>query len=295
MSPHALVRTAPTAVASLPADPDEPLVAMWLHGRPARTQTEYRGDYRRLRRVTATPLAALSLSELQAFADTLELLAPATRARKLSAVKSLLKFGHQLGLLPFNVGAMVRLPKLRNDLAQRILSEAKVLRIIDREPVLRNRILLKLLYASGGRVSELCALRWADAIEREDGAGQLSLWGKGGMTRIVYLPASVFGELQLLRGDAGEDDPIFRSRQRKPHARLTPARIQQIVQAAAERAGVKGNVSPHWFRHAHASHALQRGADIGLVAATLGHANIATTGRYIHARPKNSSARFLPL
>ncbi len=57
------------------------------------------------------------------------------------------------------------------------------------------------------------------------------------------------------------------------------------------RAG--GNVSPHWMRHAHASHALDRGAAIHLVQATLGHSSVATTGKYLHARPNESSSKYL--
>jgi hypothetical protein len=51
-------------------------------------------------------------------------------------------------------------------------------------------------------------------------------------------------------------------------------------------------VSPHWFRHAHASHALDRGAPIHLVQATFGHASITTTGHCLHARPNESSSHF---
>ena len=57
---------------------------------------------------------------------------------------------------------------------------------------------------------------------------------------------------------------------------------------------ISEKVSPHWLRHAHASHALERGAPIHLVQATLGHATLATTGRYLHAMPSDSSARYLP-
>jgi integrase/recombinase XerD len=66
------------------------------------------------------------------------------------------------------------------------------------------------------------------------------------------------------------------------------------VRRAAKRAEleVKTKVSPHWLRHAHATHALERGAPIHLVQATLGHASVATTGRYLHARPTDSSARY---
>jgi integrase/recombinase XerD len=54
-------------------------------------------------------------------------------------------------------------------------------------------------------------------------------------------------------------------------------------------------VSCHWLRHAHASHALDRGAPIHLVQATLGHSSISTTGRYLHARPTESSSSYLPV
>ena len=50
-------------------------------------------------------------------------------------------------------------------------------------------------------------------------------------------------------------------------------------------------VSPYWLRHAPASHVLDRGALIHLVRTTLGHASVSTTGRYLHARPADSSAR----
>lgn len=69
-------------------------------------------------------------------------------------------------------------------------------------------------------------------------------------------------ELMQLRGDQGRDQPMFRSR--KFGGALHADQIRTIVAAAGERAGIKG-VSPHWFRHSHASHALQRGASIALV------------------------------
>jgi integrase/recombinase XerD len=55
----------------------------------------------------------------------------------------------------------------------------------------------------------------------------------------------------------------------------------------------KHNVSPHSFRHAHASHVIERGAGIHLVAATLNHSSIAITGKYLHAKPNESSAKYL--
>ncbi|HYQ91573.1 MAG TPA: tyrosine-type recombinase/integrase, partial [Candidatus Competibacteraceae bacterium] len=74
---------------------------------------------------------------------------------------------------------------------------------------------------------------------------------------------------------------------------LDRSQVHRIVRAAARRAGLTMPVSPHWLRHAHASHALERGAPIHLVQQTLGHASVATTGVYLHARPGDSSALYL--
>ena len=62
---------------------------------------------------------------------------------------------------------------------------------------------------------------------------------------------------------------------------------------SARRAGINEAVSPHWLRHAHGSHAIDRGASLPEVQSTLGHGNIATTSGYLHARPNTSSGLHL--
>jgi integrase/recombinase XerD len=271
------------------ADSDAQLVDLWLHGRPETTRAAYRSDVDRFLAGVGKPLGVVTLGDLQSFADGLADLAASTQARRLSAVKSLLAFGHRLGYLPVDVGAALRLPRLRNRLAERILPEPTVQRLLALEPDRRNRAMLRLAYAAGFRVSELVELRWRDLVARDD-AGQATVFGKGGKTRTVLLPPATWAEVLALRGAAAADAPVFRSRKGGP---LDPSQVLRIVQAAARRAGVEANVSPHWLRHAHASHALDRGAPIHLVASTLGHASIATTGRYAHARPSDSSSRYL--
>ncbi len=83
---------------------------------------------------------------------------------------------------------------------------------------------------------------------------------------------------------------MFRSRK---GGHLGACQAWRIVRDAAARAGVDGAVSPHWLRHAHASHALERGAPVALVRDTLGHSSVSTTNGYLHARPNDSSARYL--
>jgi integrase/recombinase XerD len=175
-------------------------------------------------------------------------------------------------------------------MTERILLESQVHRLLALEPRLRNRVLLRLLYAGGGRVSENCNLKWRD-VQPRDAVGQITSFGKGGKTRTELLSADTWAELITLQGSAGPDAPVFASRKGQGH--LHPSQAGRIVQAAANRAGVEGAVSPHWLRHARASHVLDRGAPIRLVQATLGHAPIATTGKYLHAWPEDRSAGYL--
>ena len=296
MSTEIAVSSALEGVSDAPrVGSDDQLVEIWLHGRSVHTQRAYRADLERFRPGAGKPLSAVTLPHLQEFADSLSDLAQASRYRTLSAVKSLLAFGHRIGYLPFDVGRALRLPAVRNRLAERILPEAELHRILSLEENLRNRAILTLLYASGVRVSELCGLCWRD-LQANGDSGQITVFGKGGVTRAIQVPASVWKLLGSLRGDsAGPGDPLFRSRKGKNGGVLRPLAVLRIVRRASRRAGVELPVSPHWFRHAHASHALDRGAPIHLVQATLGHASITTTGRYLHARPNDSSSRFLPL
>jgi integrase/recombinase XerD len=273
---------------------DAQLIQLWVHGKSRHTRRYYQADAKAFLNFVGKPLAQVTLADVQDFADFLETsnLAPSSRGRTLSSVKSLLAFGNRIGMLAVNVGALLKAPAAKNTLAERILSEAEVQKLISLETNLRNQVMLKLLYAGGLRVSELCGLRWRDLQARSEAEGQINVYGKGGKTRVVLLPVTIWKELVSLREAAGFNDPVFRS-QKGGH--LHPSQVMRIVRAAAHRAGIDANVSPHWLRHAHASHSLDRGAPIHLVQATLGHASIATTGRYLHARPQDSSARYLGL
>lgn len=289
LAPMTTVRPPGPAAFPRQAETDEQLLRLWLHGRPATTTRAYIADVDRFRIFVGKPLGSVTVGDVQAFSDTLEDLSDASRARKLSAVKSLLSFGHRIGYLPFDVGRPVRLPRIKDTIAERILPEDTVLAMITLEPGQRNRALLRLLYGAGLRVSELCGLRWRDFQERDDSA-QVTVFGKGGRTRHVLLSKGTWEALSAIRDDVGEDEPVFLSRKGSP---LSTSQAFRIVRAAARRAGVDKDVSPHWMRHAHASHALDRGAAVHLVQATLGHSSVATTGRYLHARPTESSSKYL--
>jgi len=180
----------PAAPVSAQAYSDEHLLALWLHGRSTATQRAYAADLRAFLAHVRRPLQAVTLGDVQAFQDTLVTLALATEARRLSAVKSLLSFGHKTGYLPINVGAAIRLPPVKQTLAERILDVDAVLHMLALERHPRDKALLRLLYLGGLRISEACGLRGRDMAVR-DNAGQVTVFGKGGKTRAVLLKASV--------------------------------------------------------------------------------------------------------
>lgn len=271
------------------ASSDDEMVALWLGNfRSPNTRRGYAIDVRAFRSFAARPLHAVTVRDIQAFATTLEPLAPATAGRRLSAVKSLITMAHRLGYLPFDVGAPIQLPAIKDTLSERILTEWDMQRLLGLERNPRNAALLRLMYGAGLRISEACGLRWRDLVARDD-AGQITVFGKGGKTRVVLLPVPLWERLVAL-ANTGPDDPVFRSRKGGP---IGLVQVHRIVKAAALRAKLPVSVSAHWLRHGHASHALDRGAPVHVVQTTLGHASLTTTTRYSHVRPGDSSARYL--
>jgi integrase/recombinase XerD len=272
------------AIVALPIPPstsDDELIALWLHGKSPHTVRAYADDVAAYRAFSGKTLRTTYLSDLQKYADSL-CGGPAMRARRLKALKSLFSFAAKLGYLPFNVGAAIRGVKVAGKLAERILTEEQVaamLEAVETHP--RDHTLIRLLYNGGLRVSELTALRWRNLVD-----GIANVCGKGGKTRVVRLSRGVWTELQALRGEEADgDDRVFP---------MTTCNAWKRVKRAARLAGIEVAVSPHFLRHSHGTHALRRGADLATVRDTLGHESIATTGRYLHARPEKSSGDYLP-
>lgn len=221
--------------------------------------------------------------------------AEATKARRVAALRSLLAWGHRLGYLEINLGAVLRLRPVPNKLAERILERDQVLELLSaagKSPRhgARNHLLVRVAYVSGARVAELVGLDWIHVHPSAKGGATLTFTVKGGKTRHVWVTAGTAAELEAFRGEATAG-PIFRSRF---GTRLGVRDAERMIEAAAKRAKL-GKVSPHWLRHAHGTHALELGAPIHEVQDGLGHASVATTSRYLHARPGPGSARFLGL
>lgn len=273
---------------------DEQVLEMWLYGKASSTQRKYRQQVGRLLEYVGKPLREITLADLQSFAESLVGLKANTIARYMAAVKSLLTFAHKMGYLAVNVGAVFQLPKFKDTLNERILSQGQVFEMIGSTTKQRNKVLLRLMYCSGARVSEITRLCWKDLVERptaNGGGGICTLYGKGGKTRTVLLSSDTWRVLMEWRSDTMEaNDPVFRSNK---GGSLSERQVLNIVRQAAKNAGLKEKPSPHWLRHAFASESLSRGAPISLVQRDLGHASVATTGKYLHARPSDGAGLYL--
>jgi len=273
------------------AESDEQLIQLWLHGRSKHTIKGYTNDINIFVSFTNKSLRTTTLQDLQNYADYLteKDYVPTTIKRMLCAVKSLFSFGHRIGYLVFDVGKPLRIPAPKETISERILTQDEVFSMFEAAKNPRDKMLLKLLYYTGLRVSEISSLKWSNLQQREQ-IGQITVQTKGSKTNVILLPAHLWGELCIYRNGASEESPIFKSR--KGNA-LCVGQIQRIVRRIALKAKITGRVSPHWLRHSHASHALENGCPIHLVQKQLNHSNISTTGKYLHARPTESSSKYL--
>ncbi|MFE5671338.1 site-specific tyrosine recombinase XerD [Agromyces sp. NPDC056523] len=233
----------------------------------------------------------VSEADLSAFARYLgaerePALAVSSVARVLSSVRGLHRFLAEEGRTATDPARNLRPPKLPMRLPKAIPVE-QVAAIIEAAGIgeevvaLRDVALLELLYATGARVSEATALNVDDLVDDE----VVRLFGKGGKQRIV--PVGSYAR-RALDAYLVRSRPVLSVRGSATPAlflgvrgrRMSRQAVWQVLQDAAERAGVAASVSPHTLRHSFATHLLSGGADVRVVQELLGHASVATTQIY---------------
>ena len=226
--------------------------------------------------------------DLHAFVVDLHDLGIAARsqARVVSGVRSFYRYLQIEGLRPDNPSELIEGPRIGQHLPEVLtidevnaMAEAAVM--AEKHP-LRNRAIIEVLYGSGLRVSELCALEQRRINMAE---GYLTVTGKGSKERMVpmseaaadYIGRYLATERVVPRH--GEEDFLFLSNR---GARLSRVMVFYIVRALAEAAGVAKTISPHTLRHSFATHLLEGGANLRAIQQMLGHESIATTEIYLH-------------
>ncbi len=276
-------------------------------GVAANTISSYRRDLRRyvehlaqrdvgdLRDVCETDVSEFLVSLRRGDPESgVAALSAVSAARALIAVRGLHRFAAAEGIIDLDVAHAVkpptpsrRLPKsLPLDDVLALLDGAGGEAPTDGPLTLRNRALLELLYSTGARISEAVGLD-VDDVDTE--ARSVLLRGKGGKQRLVPVgrPAIAALDAYLVRGrpdlarrrrGAGSSGGAIFLNARG--GRLSRQSAWQVLQDAAERAGITAAVSPHTLRHSFATHLLDGGADVRVVQELLGHASVTTTQIY---------------
>ncbi|MCL2526186.1 MAG: site-specific tyrosine recombinase XerD [Coriobacteriia bacterium] len=218
--------------------------------------------------------------------------ARSTIARRLSTLRSFFHFLQQEGSVDSNPATLLQTPK-KEKMLPHTLSQTEMdalLEISDTNTPegMRDTALLELLYASGGRVSEIAGLRTED-LKLDQGIVRIE--GKGGKDRYVPLHGLAIRKLEnylasarpVFAAKVPSTELVFLSSRGNP---LSADAIRRIVKKSALLAGITRPVSPHSFRHSFASDLLNNGADLRSVQELLGHANLSTTQIYTHLSAK---------
>ncbi len=147
--------------------------------------------------------------------------------------------------------------------------------------------MLELLFSTGLRVSELCALQ-ADINLKLD---EMSVRGKGEKVRVVFISDGAKKAVKAYLDKRDDmDDALFvqitgtneKLSKERDSMRLTPRSVERIIKQYAINSGISKKVTPHVIRHSFATDLLRNGADLRSVQMLLGHANINTTQIYTH-------------
>ena len=214
-----------------------------------------------------------------------------TVSRHLVSLRVFFRFLQQERLIDLDPSETLESPRLWSLLPD-TLSPVEVTQLLNvsikkSKHAQRNRTILELLYATGLRVSEMCALKIGD-LSLQD--AMLRTMGKGNKERIVPIAGKT---VELVNNYLLQDRPryirneleahLFLSQQGRP---LTRQRIWQIIKDQAKAAGIDKKISPHTLRHSCATHLLENGGSLRVIQELLGHSDISTTQLYTHVDQK---------
>ena len=212
--------------------------------------------------------------------------ARASIGRKAASIRTFYRWADRRGLVETNPAALLSRPAPASRLPT-VLKQTEAERLVLAPPTdpvgLRDRAAIELMYGSGLRVAELCAL---DVTDVDVDGQRVRIMGKGSKERVV--PIGDFareavrryldhGRPAMMPGEVS-GALLFNRRRR----RMSPRDVHSMVDRYARSTMQGRKVSPHTLRHSFATHLLEGGADIRSVQELLGHASLATTQRYTH-------------
>ena len=213
-------------------------------------------------------------------------LAPATLARRLSALKSLFAFALRQNICADNPAAGIRAPKLGKRLPKTLPQHQTqaLLETTNRKFDARELALLAFLYGCGLRVSEVVGVNLNDlSLNFRQKIGEVRVLGKGNKERIVPLPEVAVELIETWLQKRGnllpKEDALFLNKFGK---RLSVRSVQRMLKSRALETGADMSITPHKLRHSFATDMLSGGANLRTIQQFLGHASLATTEHYTH-------------
>ncbi|AUC62490.1 integrase/recombinase XerD (plasmid) [Cyanobacterium sp. HL-69] len=275
------------------AQKDSEIILSWLTNKQSiHTQRQYSYIIQHFLEFTDKDLAQISVEDIQDYLKSLKLRGQkiSTIKAKLMVIKSLFSYCLKTGYLPLNPSVLVDNPKVNDTISQKLLSGDDVKLLMDNTNSIRDRLLIRVMFGVGLRVSEAINLTWAN-FSIDDGRVNLTVVGKGNKQRTVLVRSSIWQELQELRKEG--IDYLFTVGERNTPMRRNTA--HNMLKRVGKKAGLGDDLSCHWLRHSHATEAIKGGCDLSLLQQSLGHSSITTTQKYLCLRKNEGSGSYVDI
>jgi integrase/recombinase XerC len=246
---------------------------------------QYWTDFSNTRLDTDVVVTPAMITEFLGFLNSLRAYKPTTLHRVISTLSSFYRYLTTQGAVAANPMIGVIRPKIKEkELVY--LKHNQVMKLIESIPDEKERLIVRLIYATGVRVSELSEMNIED-IDLEDQT--IRVTGKGGKIRIVFVDGDTLKDIDRFVGKRIVG-PLFLGQQGK---HISPRTVEHIFKKYAPP-----GITPHKIRHSYASELYRRSKNLRVVQENLGHASIRTTEIYLHTdldERKQVYREFFPL
>jgi integrase/recombinase XerC/integrase/recombinase XerD len=229
----------------------------------------YWKDFENARLDTPVEVTPIIVNDFLSFVSTLQTYKPKTFHRIISTLSSFYRFLYSQGVVTTNPLTGIDRPRIKQQ-EVKYLKHNQVLRLIDSIEDPRDKLIVRTIYATGVRVSELCNMNIEDIDFDEH---TIRIKGKGEKIRTVFVDEDTLADILKFVGTRILG-PLFVGQQGK---HISSRAIQHIFKHYAP-----AGITPHKIRHSYASELYKRSKNLRVVQENLGHTSIKTTEIYLH-------------
>jgi len=229
----------------------------------------YWKDFEKARLDTSVDVTSVMINDFLSFVSSMQTYKPKTFHRIISTLSSFYRFLYTQGVVNANPLTGIDRPRIKQQ-DIKYLKHNQVLRLIDSIEDPRDKLIVRTIYATGVRVSELCGMNLEDIDFDEH---TIKIRGKGDKTRLVFVDDDTLADILKFIGNRIVG-PLFVGQQGK---HISSRAIQHIFKHYAP-----SGITPHKIRHSYASELYRRSKNLRVVQENLGHTSIKTTEIYLH-------------